>query len=93
MSLVVFKLNDTDVQRGFNFVKSTVDEQEYEVNDVRKEIYTSHLEVLESASITELVFGFGVGDPQDLLNEDYESRFLERNIINLLFFNEEFDHP
>ncbi|MEH6536895.1 MAG: hypothetical protein V7719_10910 [Psychroserpens sp.] len=93
VSLVVFKLNDTDVQRGFNFVKSTVDEQEYEVNDVRKEIYTSHLEVLESASITELVFGFGVGDPQDLLNEDYESRFLERNIINLLFFNEEFDHP
>lgn len=93
VSLVVFKLNDVDVQRGFNFVKSTVDEQEYEVNDARKEIYASHLNILESASITELAFGFGVGDPEDLLNEDYERRFLERKIKNLLFFNEEFDHP
>lgn len=89
--LVFVKLNDIDVQRGFNFMKSTVDEQEYEVNDVRKEIYNSHWDLLKRANTKELAFGLGLGDVQDLLNDNYEERYERRNITNLLFFNEEFD--
>ncbi|MDT0558061.1 hypothetical protein RM697_05360 [Ichthyenterobacterium sp. W332] len=89
--LVYIKLNDIDVQRGFNFVKSTVDEHEYEVNDVRKEIYNSHFSILSTLNPIELFFGLGLGDTQDKLNSDYDKRFKDRNITNFLFFNEEFD--
>ncbi|MGB0879394.1 MAG: phage head spike fiber domain-containing protein [Polaribacter sp.] len=90
--IIAGKLNDIDVQRGFNFMKTVVNNQEYEVNDNRGEIYKSYKNIAQNSSFSEILFGFGVGDVQDKLNAEYNNRLHENRSNNLLYFSEEFNN-
>ena len=87
--IVSLKIKDTDVERGFNFIKSSLTDNKYEINDSRKEIYKSYKNILQNSSFIDFIFGFGVGDVQDKLNSDYLNRLNKENTKNLLFFSEE----
>lgn len=85
------KLKDVDVQRGFNFVKTFTNDKKYEVNDTRHEIYTSVANIIRKSRFSEIIFGSGVGDVQDKLNNDYKNRLSLHKSKNLLYFSEEFN--
>ncbi|MEP5338905.1 MAG: hypothetical protein ABJL44_18515 [Algibacter sp.] len=89
---IIIKSNDIDVQRGINFVKSAINNQEYEVNDVRIEIYKSYSSIAKNSSLADKIFGFGVGDVQDKLSDEYQDRLNYSKSINSLYFTEEFDN-
>ena len=88
-SLLIFKFQDKDVQRGVNFLKSSVDDLKYELNDSRREIYKTYQEIAQKSSWNAMLFGFGVGDVQDKLNVQYVDRLNRNKSKNLLFFTEE----
>ena len=87
-----FKSYDIDVKRGYNFLKSSINKENYELNDSRKEVYKSVKNILQKSSLTQLIFGYGLGDVQDKLNQDYNSRLLENSSRNKLYYSEEFDN-
>lgn len=89
--LIVIKINDIDFKRGFNFIKSITNEDKFEVNDTRKEIYNSHKNILKTSNTSQLLFGLGIGDVQDQLNKAYKQSLSDRKITNLVLFNEEFN--
>lgn len=86
------KSKDVDVQRGFNFVKSFTNNKKYEVNDTRHEVYKSVINIIRKSNLSELLFGFGIGDVQDKLNAEYKNRLSLNKSKNLLYFSEEFNH-
>ena len=86
------KSEDVDFQRGFNFIKSSINNKEYEVKDTRQEIYKSINNIIIKNSFSELVFGIGIGDVQDNLNSEYENRLSLNKSKNSLFFSEEFNN-
>ncbi len=90
-TLLIYKFNDSDVQRGLGFVQSLVDDSDLDLKDSRKEIYKSYQSILTKSSTTEILFGFGVGDVQDKLNEEYRATLEANKSKNLLFFSEELD--
>ena len=47
---------------------------------------------MQKSSLTQLIFGYGLGDVQDKLNQDYNSRLLENRSRNILYYSEEFDN-
>ena len=81
-----FKSYDNDVKRGYNFLKSSINKENYELNDSRKEVYKSVKSILQKSSLTQLIFGYGLGDIQDKLNQDYNSRLLENRSRNILYY-------
>lgn len=89
--IFTLKSKEVDVERGLNFIKSAVTDSKYEINDSRQEIYKSYKRIFKNSSFTELLIGFGVGDVQDKLNDDYIKRLDAKNTKNLLFFSEEFN--
>lgn len=86
------KSKDVDVQRGFNFVKTFTNDEKYEVNDTRYEVYKSLVNIIRKSNLSELLFGFGIGDVQDKLNAEYKNRLSLNKSKNLLYFSEEFNH-
>ncbi|WP_369999078.1 O-antigen ligase family protein [Winogradskyella sp.] len=88
---VVLKSDDLDVKRGVNFVKSIVANKNVEFNDPRKEIYATVNSLYEKASIGDIVFGFGIGDVQSKLNDEYSLRLKNQKEKNILLFSEEFN--
>ena len=88
ISIFIFniKSEDVDFQRGFNFIKSSINNKEYEVKDTRQEIYKSINNIIIKNSFSELVFGIGIGDVQDNLNSEYENRLSLNKSKNSLFF-------
>lgn len=89
---VFYKSQDLDVKRGFNFIKSVIYQENIEGNDARIEIYRSFSSLVKKASAKELVFGFGVGDAQDVLYKESKERLRSKKTKNLLMFNEEFNN-
>lgn len=90
--LANFKYKDIDVKRGLNFVMSVVNGKEYEVNDPRQEIYKSYSSILKTASVSDMLFGFGVGDAQDRLLKEHKKRLSQNQSKNLILYNEEFNN-
>lgn len=86
------KSKDVDVQRGFNFVKTFTNDKKYEVNDTRYEVYKSVVNIIRKSNLSEVLFGFGIGDVQDKLNAEYKNRLSLNKSKNLLYFSEEFNH-
>lgn len=92
--LLVLKYQDKDVRRGLNFMKLVSNNGEsLQLNDAREEVYKTSISVLSKSSFSEIVFGYGIGDVQDRLNEEYEIRFQSNKVKNLKFFAEEFNSP
>lgn len=92
--LLALKYQDKDVRRGLSFVNLISDEDEnFELNDAREEIYKTCTSILKKSSVAEMIFGVGVGDVQDRLNEEYEVRFQSSKAKNLKYFNDEFNNP
>jgi hypothetical protein len=89
---LTIKSKDVDVQRGFNFVKTFTNDKKYEVNDTRQEVYSSIVNIIRKSDLSEVLFGFGVGDVQDQLNAEYKNRLSLNKSKNLLYFSEEFNH-
>ena len=85
------KSDDIDVKRGFNFVESILKKENIELNDPRIEIYKSVNSLYQKASINEVLFGYGIGDVQDKLDDEYQIRLENDKNKNILLFNEEFD--
>ncbi|MDA9339652.1 hypothetical protein N9Q68_01635 [Polaribacter sp.] len=71
---------------------TTISDKKHEVNDHRTEIYNSFKNRAKRSSISEIIFGIGVGDAQDELNESYKRSLAKHKSINSLFFSEEFNH-
>ena len=89
--LLVYKIKDKDVKRGVNFIKSSVSNSKYEINDTRLEIYKSYRNIIAKKNFSKVLFGFGVGDAQRMLIDDYKKRFSQKSGRNLLYFSEEFN--
>ena len=94
ISIFIFniKSEDVDFQRGFNFIRSSINNKEYEVKDTRQEIYKTIDNIIKKNSFSELLFGIGIGDVQDNLNSQYENRLSLNKTKNSLFFSEEFNN-
>lgn len=92
--LVVLKYQDKDVRRGLNFIKLiSNDGESSKLNDAREEIYRTYISILRKSSFSEMLFGYGVGDVQDILNQEYKVRFQSNKVKNLKYFTEEFNNP
>jgi hypothetical protein len=89
---VTYKLNDNDVQRGFNFLKLSFSKSKYEVHEPRLEIYKSIYQIYKKSTLFDFIFGVGLGDVQDRLHEEYEERLTSEKTKNLLYYSEEFDN-
>lgn len=89
---VFYKSQDLDVKRGINFIKSVVYQENIEGNDPRIEIYKSYFGLFDKASLKEIMFGYGIGDAQDVLRQEYEDRITSNKTKNLLLYNEEFNN-
>jgi len=89
MTLIFVKTKDVDVKRGFNFMKSSVNKKDYEISDPRTEIYRTYANIAQESNALDFIFGYGVGDVQDKLNQEYQRRFNQNKGSNLLYFNEE----
>lgn len=91
---VVFKYQDNDVKRGFNFLTSIAYSEDVEVNDARLEIYKTYQRIYNKSTVGDFILGYGVGDVQDLLNNEYKKRLQENENknVNLTLFSEEFNH-
>lgn len=90
--LLNIKSKDVDVKRGFNFVKTFTNDKKYEVNDARYEVYKSVVNIIRKSNLSEVLFGFGIGDVQEKLNSEYKNRLTLNKSKNLLYFSEEFNH-
>lgn len=88
---VYIKSEDLDVKRGLNFIESIVKNSDVESNDPRIEIYTTAKSLYKQASISDILFGYGIGDVQDKLSNEYSIRLKKANDKNNLFFSEEFN--
>ena len=88
---IYFKSFDIDVKRGINFIKSLGENSGVELNDPRAEIYSTIKSIYKEAGLKDILFGFGIGDVQDKLNDKYNARLLQKTNKNKLQFNEEFD--
>lgn len=89
---IIIKSKNIDVKRGTNFLQSIIIDSEVEQDDPRKEIYKSIASIYNKASFFEIVCGYGIGDLQSVLNNDYKNRLTnQQGLKNLLFFNEEFN--
>jgi hypothetical protein len=86
-----FKYNDIDVKRGVNFIESIVANKSVELNDPRIEIYANIKSIYNKASINDVLFGFGVGDVDSLLNNESNLRLSKSKSKNMLLFSEEFN--
>lgn len=89
-SFLFVKAKDNDLQKGFNFIKTSLSQKKYESNDPRIEIYKSFYIILKESDFFDLLFGKGIGDVQDLLNEQYNKRLNFNKSKNLLYYSEEF---
>lgn len=93
LSGIFLKSNSIDVKRGTNFIQSVINKSKIEQNDPRIEIYNSIYSIYKRATLAQVIFGFGIGDTQNLLNKEYQNRYsLKKNNKNELFFNEEFNN-
>ena len=82
------------MRRGLNFIKLiSNDGESSKLNDAREEIYSTYTSILRKSSFSEMLFGYGVGDVQDILNQEYEVRFQSNKAKNLKYFTEEFNNP
>ncbi|MDQ6997179.1 MAG: hypothetical protein Q9M17_00515 [Mariprofundus sp.] len=88
---ISYKSNDIDVKRGYNFMKSIIQNKKIDYNDPRIEIYSTINSLYKKASVKEILFGFGIGDVQDKLSKEYLSRLEQANNRNIILFNEEFN--
>jgi hypothetical protein len=88
---VFYKFNDQGVQKGVNFVKSALYQKSAEDNDARFEIYKSAANLWEKASVTQKIFGYGIGDVQASLHNDLTKRLEANQTKNILLYNEEFN--
>ena len=86
-----YKLNDIDVKRGLNFIESIFTDKAVELNDPRIEIYSNIKSIYKKATVEEVLFGFGIGDVDDVLKNETELRLSKNNSRNLLMFSEEFN--
>lgn len=86
-----YKLNDIDVKRGLNFIESIFTGKTVELNDPRIEVYANVKSIYSKASINEVLFGFGIGDVDSVLNNESEQRLTKYSSKNLLMFSEEFN--
>ncbi|NNC46497.1 MAG: hypothetical protein HKN99_11490 [Winogradskyella sp.] len=90
---IVIKSKNIDVQRGTNFLQSLIIDNDIEQDDPRKEIYKSVASIYGKANLFQTIFGYGIGDLQSVLNNDYNTRLKsQEGLRNLLFFNEEFNN-
>lgn len=83
---------DLDIKRGISFVNSVLYQKDVEGNDPRIEIYRTYGSIMKKASLSEVIFGFGVGDEQNLLHKEVGNRLFFNKNKNLLSFNEEFNN-
>lgn len=88
---VIYKFNDKGVQKGVNFVKSALYQESIEDNDARVEIYKSAANLWKTASLSEKIFGYGIGDVQASLHNDLTNRLMANQTKNILLYNEEFN--
>lgn len=86
-----YKYNDIDVKRGLNFIESIFVDKEIELNDPRIEIYANINSLYKKASINEILFGYGIGDVDSVLNNESNLRLSKSSSKNLLLFSEEFN--
>lgn len=93
MPIFFIKIQDNDVKRGFNFFKTTLGNAEYELSDLRIQVYQSAYRIIKESSAIDKFFGVGIGDVQDELNKDYTSLFKQNQNKNLLYHTENFDNP
>jgi hypothetical protein len=86
------KFGDKDVKRGLNFFKTSLSKSVQELSDLRFEVYSSVFGVFKNGSTFEKILGYGVGDVQKVLSQDYQSMYDLLKNKNLLHFTESFDH-
>ncbi len=90
-SVIYFKTDSIDVKRGLNFIDSILTKEDLELNDPRIEIYKSLNSLYKKADLIDVLFGFGIGDVQDALNNEYKNRLVNATGKNKLLFSEEFN--
>lgn len=86
-----FKLKSEDNERTYGFLFSFFSNKEISKNDAREEIYKSYINLYKESSLTDLIFGYGIGDSQEKLTEAYAKRLNKVTNKNILFYNEAFD--